>query len=153
MVVAMDRDEFEAAVLAYAAAKNLEPVSNVLQDSELRWYYERAHRSINEAEVVGPRHAITPVITCDGGRIWLKPYWSSAGLAFASQSAAESCYRGAVERALASIFREEQARWEKAYFELQDVDARRDALINRYKAQGYRPDQIDDLVAFQLSPD
>jgi hypothetical protein len=63
----MTRDEFDAAITAYAVAKRKGPVSNVLKDPELRLAYERAHRRINEAEVQGPHYALVPLIASDVG--------------------------------------------------------------------------------------
>jgi hypothetical protein len=151
LAAAMTRDEFDAAITAYAVTERKGPVSNVLKDPELRLAYERAHSRISEAEIQGPHHALVPIITNDGGWIWLRPYWTVGGLAFANHDAASRCFRDTVESVVGSIFQNEQAKWESMYLALSDVDAKRDALAKRLKAQGYRADEIDDIVTASVS--
>jgi hypothetical protein len=80
----------------------------------------------------------------------MKPYWTVDNLAFATQNAASRCFRGTVESAVESIFREEEERWKKVYLALTDDDARREALVKRFTARGYRADEIHDIVTVFL---
>jgi hypothetical protein len=105
----MTKDEFDRAVTAFAAAERKGHVRDVLEEPELRLAYENAYRIINEAQVKGPYYALVPFFTCDGERIWLRPYWTVGRDAFAHHNAALRCYRHTAEWAVASIFQRQQA--------------------------------------------
>jgi hypothetical protein len=102
-------------------------------------------------DLTGPNYALVPVITCDRGRIWLQPYWTVGGLAFADQNRALRCVRESSEREAQWVLQQEQAEWEKMFLALPDDNAKREALITRLKAKGLKPFQIDDIVEFYES--